>query len=38
VRWLERNLSGGAGVVMDDVLAGLFAAATLGALAWKWET
>ena len=38
VRWLERNLSGGAGVVMDDVLAGLFAAAALGALAWKWET
>ena len=38
VRWLERNLSGGAGVVMDDVLAGLIAAAALGALAWKWET
>jgi phosphatidylglycerophosphatase A len=37
VRWLERNLSGGAGVVMDDVLAGVFAAATLGVIAWKWE-
>jgi phosphatidylglycerophosphatase A len=37
VRWLERNLSGGAGVVMDDVLAGVFAATVLGAIAWKWE-
>jgi phosphatidylglycerophosphatase A len=37
VRWLERNLSGGAGVVMDDVLAGVFAAAALGAIAWKWQ-
>ena len=32
VRWLEENLPGGAGVVMDDVLAGVFAAATLAAL------
>jgi phosphatidylglycerophosphatase A len=31
VRWLEENLPGGAGVVMDDVLAGVFAAATLAA-------
>ena len=38
VRWLERNLSGGAGVVMDDVLAGLFAATALGVMAWKWKT
>ena len=32
VRWLEENLPGGAGVVMDDVLAGVFAAATLAVL------
>jgi len=33
VRWLEENLAGGTGVVMDDVLAGVFAAATLAVLA-----
>lgn len=32
VRWLEENLPGGAGVVLDDVLAGVLAAATLAAL------
>ena len=32
VRWLEENLSGGAGVVMDDVLAGVLGALTLTAL------
>ena len=32
VRWLEENLPGGVGVVMDDVLAGVFGAATLAAL------
>jgi phosphatidylglycerophosphatase A len=32
VRWLERNLPGGAGVVMDDVMAGVFAAMTLTAV------
>jgi len=30
-RWLEENLPGGAGVVMDDVMAGVFAAALLAA-------
>jgi len=34
VRWLEENLPGGAGVVMDDVLAGVFAAVTLAAAMW----
>jgi phosphatidylglycerophosphatase A len=28
-RWLEESLSGGAGVVMDDVMAGIFAALVL---------
>jgi phosphatidylglycerophosphatase A len=37
VGWLDRNLSGGTGVVMDDVLAGVFAAGFLGFVAWKWE-
>ena len=32
VRWLEENLPGGAGVVMDDVLAGVLGALTLTAL------
>lgn len=32
VRWLEENLPGGAGVVMDDVLAGVLGAVTLAAL------
>lgn len=31
VRWLQDNLRGGAGVVMDDVLAGLFGAAGMAA-------
>jgi phosphatidylglycerophosphatase A len=31
VRWMERNLPGGVGVVMDDVMAGVFAALTLAA-------
>jgi phosphatidylglycerophosphatase A len=34
VRWLEENLPGGIGVVMDDVLAGVFGALTLAALVW----
>jgi phosphatidylglycerophosphatase A len=33
VRWLEENLEGGAGVVMDDVLAGVLGAATVAAIA-----
>jgi phosphatidylglycerophosphatase A len=32
VRWLDQNLHGGAGVVLDDVLAGVFGAAGLGVL------
>lgn len=31
-RWLEENLPGGFGVVLDDVMAGVFGALTLGAL------
>ncbi len=32
IRWLERRLRGGAGVMADDVLAGLYARALLGLL------
>ncbi len=32
VRWLDENLHGGAGVVLDDVLAGVFGAVGLGVL------
>lgn len=32
IRWLDENVSGGAGVVLDDLLAGAFAAAMLAAL------
>lgn len=32
VRWLDRNLPGGAGVVIDDVAAGIYACAALVAL------
>ena len=31
-RWLEENMPGGAGVVLDDVMAGGFAAAAVAAL------
>lgn len=34
VRWLQDNLRGGAGVVMDDVLAGVFGAIGLAVALW----
>jgi phosphatidylglycerophosphatase A len=37
VRQMERRLPGGAGVMMDDVLAGLIGAVLLGAAAWAVE-
>lgn len=33
VRWAERNFAGGAGVMFDDVLAGLLAGACVASLA-----
>ncbi|WP_266170059.1 phosphatidylglycerophosphatase A family protein [Dyella subtropica] len=33
IGWLDRRLKGGLGVMMDDVVAGLFAAVVLGVLA-----
>ena len=34
VRWAERRFRGGAGVVLDDVVAGLLGAVGMGAAAW----
>jgi phosphatidylglycerophosphatase A len=34
VRWLEERIPGGAGVVLDDVMAGVFGALTLAVLLW----
>ena len=34
VRWLDQNVHGGAGVVLDDVLAGVFGAVAMAILMW----
>ncbi len=34
-RWIDRRMKGGAGVVLDDVVAGLWAAAALALLDWS---
>lgn len=34
IGWLDRRVSGGAGIMVDDVLAGLYALALLQASAW----
>jgi phosphatidylglycerophosphatase A len=34
VRWAERRFTGGVGVMMDDLVAGLLAAVLLGAAVW----
>lgn len=34
VRWLDQNVHGGAGVVLDDVLAGVFGAIAMAILMW----
>lgn len=36
VRWAERRFAGGAGVMADDVVAGVLGAAALVLLAWTW--
>lgn len=38
VGWLDRNLTGGMGIMLDDVLAGIFAAICLqlAFLGWPW--
>jgi len=37
VRWLDQNVHGGMGVVLDDVLAGVFGAVVMGILVWVAE-
>lgn len=37
IGWLDRRLKGGLGVMMDDVVAGVFAAAVLGAGLALWR-
>ncbi len=34
IRWLDRRVDGGLGIMLDDLVAGVFAAAVLQALAW----
>lgn len=34
VRWLDQNVHGGTGVVLDDVLAGVFGAVAMAILMW----
>jgi phosphatidylglycerophosphatase A len=38
VRWAERSFAGGAGVMLDDVVAGVMAALVTGVVALVWET
>jgi phosphatidylglycerophosphatase A len=37
VRWAERRFAGGAGVMADDVVAGVLGAAALVLLEWGWR-
>ncbi|MDZ7684025.1 MAG: phosphatidylglycerophosphatase A [Gammaproteobacteria bacterium] len=37
IRWCEQSLGGGWGIVMDDVMAGVFALLVLHALAFSWS-
>jgi phosphatidylglycerophosphatase A len=34
IHWIDRRVGGGLGIMADDVLAGLYAAAMLHATAW----
>ena len=36
IRWLDRHVHGGLGIMVDDLVAALFALAVLGLLAWQW--
>ncbi|HDP89263.1 MAG TPA: phosphatidylglycerophosphatase A [Thioalkalivibrio sp.] len=36
IRWLDRRVPGGLGIMIDDVLAGIFALAGLQLVAWGW--
>ncbi|HEC18821.1 MAG TPA: phosphatidylglycerophosphatase A, partial [Gammaproteobacteria bacterium] len=34
IRWIDRQVHGGFGIMLDDLLAGVFAALVLQAMAW----
>ncbi|TQV66954.1 phosphatidylglycerophosphatase A [Exilibacterium tricleocarpae] len=37
ISWLDKNVHGGLGIMVDDVLAGIFAFLCLQLLAWGWN-
>ena len=37
VNWADRRLKGAFGIMADDIIAGLYAAAVLSGLRWLWE-
>jgi phosphatidylglycerophosphatase A len=37
VSWADRHLKGSFGIMADDIIAGLYAAAAVYALLWTWE-
>jgi phosphatidylglycerophosphatase A len=36
IRWLDKNIHGGVGIMLDDLLAGVFALVLLQAAQWAW--
>lgn len=36
IRWLDRQVHGGLGIMLDDILAGVFAFISLQTIAWFW--
>ncbi|WP_313550687.1 phosphatidylglycerophosphatase A [Pseudomonas sp.] len=36
ISWLDRHVQGGVGIMIDDVLAGVFACAVMQGLGWSW--
>jgi len=36
IAWLDKNIAGGLGIMVDDLVAGLFALALLQAAQWLW--
>lgn len=36
IRWIDRHVHGGVGIVLDDVLAGVFAWLAMQLAVWRW--
>ena len=36
IGWIDRRLSGGWGIMLDDIVAGIYAGIVLAACAWSW--